>query len=221
MAGRVAGSGPPRTSPSAEPWATLRIVAAAVVVGLALLGLVVSVASYFGSSRALATPGAFTESSIGPVTTSNAPGTEPPITAPTVTATTARSTVVPVDMLNLAVSQATISATICTAGYTARIRPATTLTGPIKVAQIASYGYAATNPGGYEEDHVISLEVGGSPTAAANLFPEPLGVARADDGEENKLHAEVCAGSRTLAEAQSAILALKTSHGYRRTASLA
>jgi len=43
--------------------------------------------------------------------------------------------------LNPAVTQATIAATICVAGYTATIRPPTSVTNRIKAHQIAAYGY--------------------------------------------------------------------------------
>jgi hypothetical protein len=57
---------------------------------------------------------------------------------------------------------------------------------------------------GYEVDHLISLELGGS-NSIKNLWPEhyydPWG-ARTKDRLENTLHALVCAGRLTLASAQ-------------------
>jgi hypothetical protein len=56
-------------------------------------------------------------------------------------------------------------------------------------------------PGGtkdYEEDHLISLELGGHPTSEKNLWPEaykPKPGAREKDRVENFLHDEVCAGT--------------------------
>ena len=67
------------------------------------------------------------------------------------------------DMLNRTIGQATIGSTICVAGYTARIRPPVSYTEPLKIRQLASYGYADRNPADYEEDHVVSLEAAGSP----------------------------------------------------------
>ena len=60
----------------------------------------------------------------------------------------------------------------------------------------------------YEEDHFISLELGGSPTDPRNLWPEPYGPkpgAREKDAVENYLHKQVCSGAMTLAQAQRAI----------------
>ena len=61
----------------------------------------------------------------------------------------------------------------------------------------------------YEEDHLISLELGGSPTELNNLWPEayePRPGAREKDTVENYLHREVCAGNIGLREAQRAIV---------------
>jgi hypothetical protein len=53
-----------------------------------------------------------------------------------------------------------------------------------------------------QEDHLISLELGGNPTDARNLWPEPYPRAAEVDRIENELNAEVCSGRLTLAEAQ-------------------
>ena len=113
-----------------------------------------------------------------------------------------------------AVSQATIGATICVRGYTRTVRPPVSYTNDLKVRQITQYGYADTNPRDYEEDHLISLELGGAPSDPANLWPEPWTIvatdgeqagARVKDRFENYLHAQVCAGGLTLAAAQHQI----------------
>jgi hypothetical protein len=112
--------------------------------------------------------------------------------------------------LNPAVTQATIHSTICVPGWTATIRPSSSYTTEVKIQQLAA-GYAYRhdkNPGDYEEEHLTSLEIGGSPTAAANLWPEPYFAtdgARTKDRIENKLHALVCSGVISLATAQHAI----------------
>jgi len=69
--------------------------------------------------------------------------------------------------------------------------------------------------------HVIALELGGAASLTANLYPEPLTVAHPDDSQENALHSQVCSSAITLSDAQSRILALKVSHGYRHDASTA
>jgi hypothetical protein len=111
---------------------------------------------------------------------------------------------------NPAVDQSDIHTTICVSGWTATVRPSSTYTTDLKVKQLASgYAYRGdTNTGDYEEDHLISLEIGGSPRSELNLWPEPYNVtdgARVKDVVENKLHDLVCAGVVSLTTAQHAI----------------
>ena len=112
--------------------------------------------------------------------------------------------------INPNVTQDDIGQTICVSGWTATVRPSSSVTTALKVEQLQSgYSYngdMATSD--YEEDHLISLELGGSPTSPLNLWPEPYntaGGARVKDQVENKLHALVCSDALTLAAAQSAI----------------
>jgi len=116
--------------------------------------------------------------------------------------------------LNPAVTQATIRSTICVSGWTATIRPAESFTYALKVKQIVQYGYSDTKTSSYEEDHLISLELGGAPADSRNLWPELYTIALADgrptgaytkDAFETKLKTEVCAGTITLAQGQSEI----------------
>jgi len=112
--------------------------------------------------------------------------------------------------INPSVTQATIGRTICVTGWTSTSRPSSSVTTSLKVAQLASgYTYKGdTATGDYEEDHLISLELGGALNAEANLWPEPYGSpegARVKDVVENKLHTLVCSGTITLATAQRAI----------------
>ena len=112
------------------------------------------------------------------------------------------------------VTPATLSTTICQSGWTRTIRPPSGYTTLLKIQQIAQYGYTDTATTSYEEDHLIPLEVGGSPKDPANLWPEPA-VASAPDGTpagfhvkdrfENYLKAQVCAGTMALAVAQRQI----------------
>jgi hypothetical protein len=111
---------------------------------------------------------------------------------------------------NPSVTQADIGRTICVSGWTATVRPPSSVTTKLKVAQLASgYSYRGeTATGDYEEDHLISLEIGGAPSAEANLWPEPYNTtdgARVKDVIENKLHDLVCSGTLPLATAQRAI----------------
>lgn len=113
---------------------------------------------------------------------------------------------------NPAVTQDTLSTTICRSGYTKDIRPSSSITGREKEANAASYGY--TGPlGDTEYDHLISLELGGSPNDPKNLWVEPGGpnwkpadkFRNDKDGIENKLKDMICSHQVTLAAAQSAI----------------
>ena len=111
---------------------------------------------------------------------------------------------------NTSVTQANIGQTICISGWTSTIRPPSHVTTALKIRQLASgYAYQTdTLTADYEEDHLISLELGGSPTSEANLWPEPYGTvegARVKDQLENKLHSLVCSGTLTLITAQNAI----------------
>lgn len=107
-----------------------------------------------------------------------------------------------------AVTQSTIHSTICVSGWTATVRPPTSYTNPLKAQGIIDYGYSDTNMADYEEDHMVPLELGGSPRDARNLWPEPYSgsqTAHTKDGTETKLKNAVCAGTITLSAARSAI----------------
>ncbi|MEU3862683.1 hypothetical protein AB0F03_36140 [Streptomyces sp. NPDC028722] len=71
------------------------------------------------------------------------------------------------------VTQATIGSTICVSGWTSTVRPPTSYTNPLKVQQIAAYGYSDTSTADYEEAHLVPLELGGAPRDPKNLWPEP------------------------------------------------
>jgi hypothetical protein len=119
--------------------------------------------------------------------------------------------------LNPAVTQANLRETICRpGGYTRSIRPDEAYTSRLKREQIREYGYPqamghdAFRLSNYEEDHLISLELGGSPDSPQNLWPEPHHViggwgSYVKDQLENKLHSMVCRGQMPLAEAQRLI----------------
>ena len=108
---------------------------------------------------------------------------------------------------NPSVTQANIHSTICTAGWTATVRPPESYTEDLKRQQLDG-GYAVngdTSLGDYEEDHLIPLELGGSPTSDQNLWPEAHPSSYTKDGVENTLNRAVCDGRVTLAAAQQAI----------------
>jgi hypothetical protein len=115
-------------------------------------------------------------------------------------------------VLNAAVTEATISSTICKRGWTATVRPPTSYTSALKLRQMAAYGDTGP-PDAYQEDHLISLELGGDPTDPRNLWPEPYPRASAVDRIENDLNAQVCSGALSLAEAQRKETELKHDYG--------
>jgi len=104
-------------------------------------------------------------------------------------------------VLNAAVTQAGIQATICRRGWTRTIRPPTSYTNELKHRQLHQYGLRGP-PSAFQEDHLISLELGGDPTDPRNLWPEPYPRAAEVDRIENDLNHGVCTGSLTLADAQ-------------------
>ena len=104
-------------------------------------------------------------------------------------------------VLNPDVTQATIRSTICTRGWTATIRPPVAYTNALKRRQMREYGETGAMSA-YQEDHLISLELGGDPTDPRNLWPEPYPRASQVDAVENLLNAQVCDGTLTLAQAQ-------------------
>jgi hypothetical protein len=114
---------------------------------------------------------------------------------------------------NPAVTQATIKRTICVSGWTAKVRPSSSYTNKLKKQQMALYGDRLPMSS-YEEDHLIPLELGGSPTSAKNLWPEP-GEHNPKDKVENAAKTAVCAGKMTLVTAQRAMAANWINFGHQ------
>jgi hypothetical protein len=114
--------------------------------------------------------------------------------------------------LNPAVTQSTIAATVCRHGWTRTIRPPVSYTNDLKRTGLRAYALRGP-PSGYQEDHLISLELGGHPTDPRNLWPEPYPRAADVDRIENELNAKVCTGQLSLAEAQRTESALKHRDG--------
>jgi hypothetical protein len=115
-------------------------------------------------------------------------------------------------VLNPDVRQETIGGTICVTGWTRTIRPPTEYTSGLKIEQMLEYGLGGS-PSGYQEDHLVSLELGGHPTDRRNLWPEPRPRAEEVDRTENRLREQVCSGELTLAEAQRRISEIKHRSG--------
>ena len=104
-------------------------------------------------------------------------------------------------VLNPEVTQATIRSTICVRGWTRTVRPSSSYTGELKLRQMTEYGVRGS-PGRYQEDHLVSLELGGDPADPRNLWPQPRPWADRVDTVENELNDAVCSGRLTLAAAQ-------------------
>lgn len=115
-------------------------------------------------------------------------------------------------VLNPEVTQATLATTICRRGWTRTVRPPVSYTNDLKRKGLRRYGLRGP-PSAFQEDHLISLELGGHPTDPRNLWPEPYPRASAVDRQENELNARVCRGRMSLAEAQRRESALKHEQG--------
>jgi hypothetical protein len=106
------------------------------------------------------------------------------------------------------------AADICVPGYSKKVR---NVPVAVKRQVYASYGIMRHEPGEYEIDHLISLELGGS-NSVRNLWPESYRThpwnARMKDALENELHRRVCAGTLDLATAQR-MIASNWVIGYR------
>jgi hypothetical protein len=94
---------------------------------------------------------------------------------------------------------------ICVPGYARKVR---NVPQAVKEQAYREYGITHREPGEYEVDHLISLELGGS-NSPKNLWPQSFRTkpwnARVKDALENRLHVEVCAGRVDLQTAQQEI----------------
>jgi hypothetical protein len=115
-------------------------------------------------------------------------------------------------VLNPDVTQANIHTTICVKGWTSTIRPPSSYTNELKRKQMREYGVGGSLSD-YQEDHLISLSLGGHPTDPRNLWPEPNPRALHVDEIERDLHEQVCSGHLSLAEAQRKESELKHTDG--------
>lgn len=112
--------------------------------------------------------------------------------------------------VNPTVAQETIGTTICVRGWTRTVRPPWQYTSALKRRQIRELGYADRRMSAYEEDHLVPLELGGSPDDERNLWPEPRVSADGWDADrkdevEFALNRLVCANQMSLIDAQRAI----------------
>jgi hypothetical protein len=118
---------------------------------------------------------------------------------------TAIEVLVAASLLNPAVTQSTIGATICRPNWTDSVRPPVSYTNKLKRSQLPK-GADLTL---FEEDHFVPLELGGAPRATENLWPQPRSgpcAASIKDIDEDRLHRAVCARTMTLAAARDAMV---------------
>jgi hypothetical protein len=103
---------------------------------------------------------------------------------------------------------------LCSKGYsTSWVRPPQGYTDQLKRAQLGLvnsnevYGYSDRHPNGYQEDHLIPLELGGDPRSVLNLWPEPATSFKTPkDPLETYLRNRVCyTRDYALASAQALI----------------
>lgn len=118
--------------------------------------------------------------------------------------------------INPNVTQGNIHQTICRDDYARSIRPEEGYTERLKRQGIRQYGYAQQvgragyRLSNYEEDHLVPLELGGSPDSPQNLWPEPHNVvggwgSYTKDKLEDRMRDLVCRGEVPLAQAQREI----------------
>jgi hypothetical protein len=94
----------------------------------------------------------------------------------------------------------------------ATIRPPASYTNALKKAQLVQWCYADRNPSHYEEDHLVSLEIG-----RLRVHTEPMAATVVAGSQrcpvENAWHKKVCNGMLTLRQAQRLELAYKRKNG--------
>ena len=108
------------------------------------------------------------------------------------------------------------SRVVCRPGYAASIRPRGDSWRTLKDAAYGRYGIprghrstvdqSGVHRFAFEIDHLIPLELGGSPNDIRNLWPQPIASAKEKDQVENGLHEMVCGGRTSLEQAQRAIV---------------
>jgi len=100
---------------------------------------------------------------------------------------------------------------LCPVAHTKQWRPPTSYTNSLKHTQLGQYDYVdgdgdhPQSSSSTEEDHLISLQLGGSPRNPTNLWPEPHASPNEKDAVEQVAHEALCAGKLTLPQVQQGI----------------
>ena len=193
----------------------VKVLALMVTAGAAVAaGLLSGCSSQIGSAAQAGSPSAPSQSSdagAAPASTASGRAAQPSPSASRPPASSAsRAAGVPgnVPMPNRALTpgaiQSSDTAAICTPGWAQAHRDVSSATEDDVARE-----YGLSSHYGYEIDHLIPLELGGS-NAVANLWPEPYNSAYGatqKDGLEDYLHDQVCHHGLPLATAQQEIAA--------------
>jgi len=107
--------------------------------------------------------------------------------------------------LNPAVTQATITDTVCVPGWTKSIRPYVEEMRMIKAEMLAAIGESHEHRNRYQLNHRIPLALGGATIDRRNLILQPMALALEKDAIERCLVVAVCDGRLGLDEARLAI----------------
>jgi hypothetical protein len=184
-------------------WAQLAAAGTVVILGVVALGS----ATHGGTTRASTLPGSTPTTEHLATTT-----TERMVTTTTLVLAAGQS-----DALHpsssLTPGDVFVDATvdvICVPGYSAGARDVSAST---RTSVFESYGVAGADRSKYELDHLIPLELGGSPRSPRNLWPEPHPRADTVDTIETSLKRQVCKGLITLALARKQISQRKHTQG--------
>ena len=132
--------------------------------------------------------------------------TNPNVNQNNIKTTTMMAQTPPKGEINPNVNQNNIKTTICVAGWTATVRPPSSVMAKDKKQAVAKLGIKDITSG--EWDHFISLELGGHINSPDNLWFQPYlpkPGAREKDVVESYLHRQVCSGAITLLNAQKTI----------------
>jgi hypothetical protein len=108
------------------------------------------------------------------------------------------------------IDQSNIATTICTPGWTKKVRPSSAWAAKTKLTLLRAKGLTWADRGDYELDHIVPLALGGAPRRLDNLqvqpWEGPTG-AKAKDVIETRIHRAVCAGKLTLNQGRACFLA--------------
>jgi hypothetical protein len=121
-----------------------------------------------------------------------------PLTSLALCLASACAQAVPSALLNPDVTPATLTQTVCRAGYTKTVRPSTGFTNGIKKRLMREQAMDfEADKGSYELDHIVPLALGGHPRNLHNLTLQPCegaDSAKRKDRLEVKLQCLVCSG---------------------------